>query len=297
MSVHPSTLTKIAPLMKNGGMTMLALDQRGSLRTIIASGKDEASIGDDRLIEFKAAAAEILAPMASAVLLDSGLGRKAMTLVPAGVPLILSADKFEQKPGGPVTKAILDPAVTPDLIEECKAAALKLLIIWTQGSGAEFRREQVGRFVELARKTGRIALVEGIVRNDKGERFTTTQSHGEAVLEAAVELMETGSDVYKSEVPGYLPGQLGQVSAFAKRMTQSLSKPWVVLSNGVEAADFAEGVRLSCAAGASGFLAGRAIWADAASKTDARTELKRESIPRLRNLIDIVQASAAARKG
>ena len=286
-STHP----KLAALMKNGGMTMLALDQRGSLRTIIASGKDEATVGDERLVEFKAAAAEILAPMASAVLLDSGLGRKAMRLVPAEIPLILSADKFEQKPGGPVEKSIVDPAVTPDLIEECKATALKLLIIWTQGSGAEFRRDQVGRFVELARKTGRIALVEGIVRDNKRGRFTNTQAHGEAVLEAAVELMETGSDVYKAEVPGYLPGQLGQVAGFAKRLTQSLSKPWVVLSNGVEAADFAQAVKLSCAGGASGFLAGRAIWADAASKPDPRAELQRESVPRLRNLVEIVKTT------
>jgi len=177
---------KIAPLMKQDGLTMLALDQRGSLRTIIANGKDEASVGDERLIEFKAAGAEILSPMASAVLLDSGLGRKAMAKVAPGVPIILSADTFDQKPGGPVERSMLDPAVTPAVIEECRAAALKLLIIWTQGSGAGWRRDQVGRFVELAQKTNRIALVEGIVRTAQGERFATAQAHGEAVIEAAI---------------------------------------------------------------------------------------------------------------
>lgn len=290
MSISRANREKIAPLMKNGGLTMLALDQRGSLRTIIANGKDESSVGDDRLVEFKATAADILSPMASAVLLDSGLGRKAMTKVAAGIPLILSADKFDQKPGGPVEKSILDPAVTPELIEECNAAALKLLVIWKQGFEKDFRHDLVARFVELARKTKRIALVEGIVRTASGERFASTQAHGEAVIEAAVELMQTGSDVYKAEVPGYLPGELGQVGEFSRRMTEALSNPWVVLSNGVEAADFAEGVRLSCANGASGFLAGRAIWADAASRSDPGTELRRESVPRLRKLIDIVNA-------
>ncbi len=167
-----STNARIAPLMKNGGLTMLALDQRGSLRTILANGKDEAAIGDQALVEFKAAAAEILSPMASAVLLDSEFGRKAMTLVPSHVPLILSADKFDQKPGGPVEKSVLDPAVTPDLIEDCKATAIKLLVIWKQGVDKEFNRDLTGRFVELARKTNRIALVEGIVRTAKGERFS-----------------------------------------------------------------------------------------------------------------------------
>jgi sulfofructosephosphate aldolase len=280
--------------MKGDGMTMLALDQRGSLRTILANGRDESQIDDNRLTDFKAAAAEILSPLASAVLLDSGLGRKAMKLVPAGVPLILSADKFEQKPGGPVEKSVLDPAVTPALIDDCGAKAIKLLVIWNQGSGAEFRRDLVGRFVELAHKTGRISLVEGIVRDNRGEKFKTTREHGEAVIEAARELVGSGPDVYKAEVPGYLPGQLGEVSAFARKLTQTIAQPWVVLSNGVNASDFAEAVKLSCAGGASGFLAGRAIWADAASKSEPRAELQRDSLPRLRNLIDIVRSSRAA---
>jgi sulfofructosephosphate aldolase len=279
--------------MKQGGMTMLALDQRGSLRTIVANGRDESEVSDQALSGFKSAAAEVLTPLASAVLLDSGLGRQAMSRVAPGVPLILSADMFEQKAGGPVTKSMLDPAVTPALIEELGAAALKLLIIWNEGSEQEFRRDVVGRFVELARKTGRIALVEGIVRNKAGDKYTTAREHGEAVIAAARELVAPGPDVYKAEVPGYLPGQLGEVTAFAQQLTKAISQPWVVLSNGVEAKDFAEAVRLSCAGGASGFLAGRAIWADGASKADPRAELQRESLPRLRNLVDIVRARAA----
>lgn len=294
MSANAS-FAKIAPLMKDGSLTMLALDQRGSLKTIVANGKDESTIGDDRLIDFKAAAAEILSPMASAVLLDSGLGRKAMKLVPAGVPLILSADKFDQKPGGPVERSVVDPAVTPQLIEELKPAAIKLLVIWKQGIEKDFRRGVVQEFVDLARKTGRIALVEGIVRNSKGERFADTKSHGEAVVEAAVELCETGADVYKAEVPGYLPGQFDKIGSYAKLLTKSISQPWVVLSNGVASEDFAQGVKLSCENGASGFLAGRAIWADAASKADPRDEIKRESVPRLLNLISIVKKARSAK--
>lgn len=294
MSTAASTRTKIAPLMKNDGLTMLALDQRGSLRTIIANGREESTVGDDQLIAFKAAAAETLAPLASAVLLDSGLGRKAMALVPVGVPLILSADKFDQKPGGPVERSVLDPAVTPQLIENCKASAIKLLVIWTQGSGADFRRDLVQRFVDLAAKTGRIALVEGIVRTEKGERFTSTKDHGDAVIEAAFELCLPGIDLYKAEVPGYLPGQFDDIASFARQLTATISQPWVVLSNGVAAQDFAQGVRISCENGASGFLAGRAIWADAASKPDPREELRRESVPRLRKLVDIVGAAVKA---
>lgn len=290
-----SNPAKIAPLMKDGSLTMLALDQRGSLKTIIANGKDESTIGDERLVEFKSAAAEILSSMASAVLLDSGLGRSAMKQVAPGVPLIMSADMFDQKPGGPVERSVVDPAVTPLLIEQINPVALKLLVIWKQGIEKDFRRGVVQQFIDLCRKTGRIALVEGIVRTGSGERFADTKSHGEAVIEAAVELCETGADVYKAEVPGYLPGQFDRIGGFATQLTKSISQPWVVLSNGVASEDFAQGVKLSCENGASGFLAGRAIWADAASKADPRDEIKRESVPRLKNLISIVKTARAAK--
>jgi sulfofructosephosphate aldolase len=292
---NPSELAKVMPLMKNGSFTMLALDQRGSLRTIIANGGDENRIADDRLIEFKAAAAEILSPLASAVLLDSGLGRKAMKLVTPGVPLILSADKFDQRPGGPVERSVVDPSVTPALIEECGAVAIKLLVIWKQGVEKDFRRGVVSAFIDLARKTGRIALVEGIVRTRDGERFADTKSHGAAVVEAAIELCETGADVYKAEVPGYLPGQFDRIEDFARQLTSAISQPWVVLSNGVAAQDFAQGVKISCENGASGFLAGRAIWAESASKASPRDDLRRESMPRMQNLVSIVRAARGAK--
>ncbi len=286
---------KIGPLAKNGSLTMLALDQRGSLRTIIAAGADEASVGDDRLIEFKAAAAEILSPLASAVLLDSGLGRKAMARIAPGVPLILSADKFDQKPGGPVDRSVVDPAVTPALIEELKPAALKLLVIWKQGTEADFRKAVLQEFVDLAGRTGRIALVEGIVRTAANGRFGDARAHGEAVIEAAAELCIPGVDLYKAEVPGYLPGEFDRISGFAAQLSRTIAQPWVVLSNGVAAQDFAQGVKICCENGASGFLAGRAIWADSASKSDPREELRRESLPRMQNLVGIVAAARSAK--
>jgi sulfofructosephosphate aldolase len=115
------------------------------------------------------------------------------------------------------------------------------------------------------------------------------------VIEAAVELCQDGADVYKAEVPGYLPGQFDRIGGFAKQLTKAIAQPWVVLSNGVAAQDFAQGVKLSCENGASGFLAGRAIWAESASKADPRDDLKRESIPRMQNLVSIVSAARGAK--
>jgi sulfofructosephosphate aldolase len=54
-------------------------------------------------------------------------------------------------------------------------------------------------------------------------------------------------------------------------------------------------VKISCENGASGFLAGRAIWADAASKAAPRDDLRRESVPRMQNLVSIVQTARGAK--
>jgi sulfofructosephosphate aldolase len=61
-----------------------------------------------------------------------------------------------------------------------------------------------------------------------------------------------------------------------------------VLSQGVEPDDFPHAVEAACRGGASGCLAGRALWT-AALPADDPTELVREwSVPRLRELNRIV---------
>jgi tagatose 1,6-diphosphate aldolase len=46
-------------------------------------------------------------------------------------------------------------------------------------------------------------------------------------------------------------------------MAAMLPRPWVMLSAGAGMTDFVRSMRYACRAGASGYLAGRAIWADA----------------------------------
>jgi tagatose 1,6-diphosphate aldolase len=69
--------------------------------------------------------------------------------------------------------------------------------------------------------------------------------------------------------------------------------PWVLLSAGVGPHEFAFDVELACLAGASGFLAGRAVWYDALEAypdLDAiRERLQGVSLPYLRSLRAIAQ--------
>lgn len=54
-----------------------------------------------------------------------------------------------------------------------------------------------------------------------------------------------------------------------RAITNAADVPWVLLSAGVDFDTFAPQVRIACEQGASGFLAGRAIWKEVAQLDDA----------------------------
>lgn len=58
---------------------------------------------------------------------------------------------------------------------------------------------------------------------------------------------------------------------------------------------FPRAVRLACAEGASGFLAGRAVWRQVVGATDVPGALQQYAVPRLRELDEIVDAAMAGR--
>jgi sulfofructosephosphate aldolase len=83
-----------------------------------------------------------------------------------------------------------------------------------------------------------------------------------------------------------------RIQEHCRQITAILPCPWVVLSQGVDPARFAVAVRSACLGGASGFLAGRAIWSDAIGPGDCRARLRDIALPRLQQLVQIVDSSA-----
>lgn len=294
MTTKTDERSAVAALQRDGLMTMLAVDQRGSMRTILAAGRDESTISDEDVSNFKTTAVSVLGPMASAVLLDLQFGLPAIAAMPKGIPLILATDKFEQPRGQSVQGSWVDPEVTVEAIRKSGASAVKYLAIWKDGVDVDQRAENISKFVDLAQQAGVVSLLEGIVRRPDGSSFADAQLHGEAVLAAAEEFAAFNPDVYKAEVPGYRKGDLSRVEGFSKQLTERLPMPWVVLSSGVDALDFPEAVRLAVSGGASGFLCGRAIWADAASSDDPHAEITKLSIGRFDRLIESARMGRAA---
>jgi sulfofructosephosphate aldolase len=265
---------------ETGTFAMLAIDQRESLRTMMTDPVVGRAADDNGLVRFKTAAAELLTPLATAVLLDRRYGLPAVAV--ARCPVILAADELIQSPGGPVTASRLDREVTPELVAEVGAAALKMLIAWTP----ETRHATVElaiEFMALCRAARVPGIVEGVVRPADIDEWDDSR-RDEAIVQAAGELAAARPDLYKGEVPSYGRASPASMTRVSRQITAALDSPWVILSSGVAAADFPAAVTACRAGGASGFLAGRAVWSDAFTAPDVRHFLATESRARLSRL-------------
>jgi sulfofructosephosphate aldolase len=283
----------------SGAFAMLALDQRESLRTMLHGARG--SEGDDAEVgAFKVAAAEALTPEASAVLLDLETGLtpvQAADAIAPGCALILAADALTQERGGPVMDTAVDEAVFEDP-RAADADAFKLLVMWHPDRGAHERAAVVRRFLERCRERGRPGLVEGVVRRpaDAGGDW----DHVAAVLACAEELGALGPDIYKAEVPTLGAASDEAIARAAGRLTGVLDCPWVVLSNGTPRERFDDAAVAACRGGASGFLAGRALWSGFLDLADPSRALEEQGRPRLRALAarvdDVVGTARGGRR-
>lgn len=270
----------------DGGYAMLALDQRESMRDLLGDKED------DGLRRFKTEAASALSPHVSAILLDRLYGVRTQPAWAGSTPLILAADHFEQPSGQPVQTSTLDAGVTPALVAEVGASALKFLALWRRDEDPAPRRDLAASFVALAADCGVPAVLEGIVRPGS-DGWRDRHDRDDAIVEAAAELAEAGPDLYKAEVPGDA-AEPETVTAAAATLTAAVACPWVILSNGVEPDMFPDAVEAACRGGASGFLAGRAVWTAAARSADPSSALVTDAVARMNAMtarLDVVRGA------
>ena len=275
-----------------GGLAMVAIDQRESLRTMIQRTTAD-PVGDEAVVQFKVAIADILAPYASGMLFDADFGYPALDAARLRNPacgLIVSTDKLVQERGGPVTDTYFDTELDLGTLRSRGVVALKCLILWRGTENDDRCVEQAASFMATCRREGLLGIVEAMVQMPS-ELNTATWDRNEAIVDAARALASSQPDLYKADVPTAGLGPDGEITAWSERVTAVIGGPWVVLSAGVAIEDFPRGVGAACRGGASGFLAGRAVWADAIGES-YRTDLETTAGPRLRRLVEIVDSEA-----
>jgi sulfofructosephosphate aldolase len=264
-----TTLDAIA--RPSGTFAMVAMDQRESLRTMLREHGHDAS--EARVARFKEAVARELAPYASGFLIEGDHLGTVAPHVPHG--LILAVDVLDQEEGAAVEDTTLDEDARPP----ASVVALKLLVIWRDDERRAERVELSRRFVELADSHGLLSVLEPVVRHEDREW---------AIVAAAAELGAVLPSLYKCQVPLEGKGDPEAIARHAREIDAALPVPWVVLSQGVAADDFPVAVEASCRGGASGFLAGRALWTSTLPADDPTELLRSQSVPRLQQLAAIV---------
>lgn len=273
----------------SGAFAMVAVDQREAMRTMFAAHQDH-PVSDEQLTAFKLEATRVLTPHASAVLVDRqfALDRVvAEDAVAPGCGLIAAADHFTPAYGELVGRVTVDRELDPARAREQGAVALKLLVLFRPDRGRRERLAMVEDFVGRCREAGLVSIVEPVSRPPISGGDWDWDA---GVLAAARELGSLGADLYKAEVPLRGQGEPDEIRRRCAQITAAVESPWVVLSSGVPQDVFPTAVQLACAEGASGFLAGRAVWLSCLAAEDVEADLRTSAVARLQHLCEIVDA-------
>jgi tagatose 1,6-diphosphate aldolase len=298
-----------------GRFKMTAVDQRPPIKNPIAAHYGTETAPYDDVAQFKALLTETLQSESSAMLLDPhfAIPRGLRFLSPQkGLIVTLEDSIFEETPGGRLSAEIDDWSVAK--IKRMGGDAVKVLA-WYRPDAAtsvnEQQKDMVKKIGDACARHDIPFLFELLVYPLAGDAHQTTDyvelrgKKTDDVL-ASVEAFaapEFGVDVFKLEsplnaadVPGVGNDGWQNAQQVFDEMGRLAGRPWVMLSAGAGKSDFRNILTHAYRAGASGYLAGRAIWLDAFSHfpdwRQIRTGLETESVNYMRDLNALTDTDA-----
>jgi tagatose-1,6-bisphosphate aldolase len=256
----------------NGTFAILAMDQRGTLRSMLDKAGQPSTAGE--LGAFKVDVISALSPLATGVLTDVEYGvapvRAAGSLTP-GVGLLIASERSPQPTWNGEQRTQYAAAERgPAFVAEHGGAALKFLVRWRPDRPAglgepDLAREAldaVAAVVADCRAYGLPSVIEPLVAKLPGEPRLSPHQHAQLVIRSAELLAQSEPDLLKLEWPGDVDG-CREVSKVCGDV------PWALLSAGVDYQRFVEQVLTAMDAGASGYIAGRSFWGEAVALTGA----------------------------
>lgn len=251
----------LKPFQKYGKYLMLAFDHRGSFKKYV-NPSDPDKVTDADLIKTKAMIIEAAQDQFSGVLIDAEWGLPAFAKAMAGKPakrylLPLEKSGYAETAGDRITELQYSAAE----IKSMGASGAKLLLYFNPESTTCDQQLQTAQTALADAHTNNLPFFLEIVTYGNEE---LGKSRSEWVLRSVEMLLENSivPDVWKLEYPGDKKS--------CKKITELVGKtPWILLTGGETFKIFAKQLKDAVAAGAVGFLAGRALWQEIAEhKTD-----------------------------
>jgi tagatose 1,6-diphosphate aldolase len=303
-SIDPGKLRSFQRVTSPDGYFLIcALDHLSDFQELLDS--DVSRVTYQQTGEAKNEIVRTLADQCSAFLLDARFGLAqaiASRALPGNVGLMASIEDEDYKPATATRKTRLRENWSTKQMKMLGVDVCKLLWFFRSDSSvADHQRELVRRLAEECTSLSLPLVVEPIWYPLEGEDPKSTawrERRVQGIIESAREAYELGTDMLKVEFPGYVDSDAGKAKALeaCQQLDAAVTVPWVILSAGVNYNSFKTQVEIACNAGASGFLAGRSIWRDAASVSDPELRSKAgfEAANRLADLATITRACGKA---
>lgn len=290
-----------------GRFKMTAIDQRPPIKNLIRERRGVEVAAYEDIAAVKRLLTRELAPHSSAMLLDPHVAypQAIEHVSPSqGVIATLEDSIFEETSGGRKSSEIDHWSVAK--IKRIGADAVKVLAWYRPDAGEAVKRHQQ----EFVRRIGEACarydlpfvfelLVYPLAADDHQTKdyIEHRDKHPELVLESVREFADPkyGVDLFKLESPVPAsslpePGAEGadEAQAWFDELGRAAGRPWVMLSAGAGMEAFRRVLNYAYKAGASGYLAGRAIWWEAfQSFPDMERmaeELRRHGVPYMADL-------------
>lgn len=265
----------------DGVISALAIDQRGSLKQMLADAANKPA-DETTIVDFKKAVSSELTPYASSILTDPEYGLPATKVRDKNCGLLLSYEKT----GYDTT----EPGRMPDLIANQSGLrikneggdAIKFLVYYDPDEGQEINDKKQA-FVERVGAEARanelpffleVLTYDANIADAKSEEFAKVKAS--KVIETMKEFSKPQYDVtvLKVEIPfniKYVEGFNGsnnvvytqqEAKDLLKEQSEATDLPYIFLSAGVTSEEFIAEIKMAEEAGAdfNGVLCGRATW-------------------------------------
>ncbi|MCO6535944.1 tagatose 1,6-diphosphate aldolase [Lactobacillus sp.] len=266
---------------KDGVISALAIDQRGSLKKMLADAANKPA-DETTIVDFKKAVSSELTPYASSILTDPEYGLPATKVRDKNCGLLLSYEKT----GYDTT----EPGRMPDLIANQSGLrikneggdAIKFLLYYDPDEGQEINDKKKA-FVERVGAEAKanelpffleLLTYDSKIEDAKSAEFAKVKAN--KVLQAMKEFSAPQYDVtvLKVEIPfniKFVEGFNGnnevvytqeQAKDLLKQQSDITDLPFIFLSAGVTSEEFIAEIKMAEEAGAdfNGVLCGRATW-------------------------------------
>lgn len=268
-----------------GRFGVLAIDHRDSLRAVLAPD-DQRSVSAGDITDLKRDLVRALAADATGVMLEPEYSIPQLLdgTLPAGVGFTaaLEAQGYAANPEAGPTRILEGWSVAAAAASGASAAKLLVLYRPDRPHGAAQERVAAEILAEC-RRVGIPLVLEPLFYglDDPGERRSIVIETVERFAAMDPHLLKLPFPVD----PGHQPDRDVWAAACAE-ITERCRMPWTLLSGGGDYGSYRDQVEVAVSAGCSGFMAGRALWGEAALAPQAeRSRVISEVVaPRLAEL-------------